>query len=209
MARLTILGAGTPTPTPSRYGTSYVLEIGGEQIMVDCGPATTHKLVKAGLWPTNIDYLFFTHHHFDHDVDYPCFLLTRWDQSIGKENVLQVFGPTLTEQLTHRILDENEGAFSHDWKARVNHPASQLVYMNRGGTPPRMPPEVSAKDITSGKIFSGPSWEVSLERMPSTSSRTSTRSPTASTATRAAWSSPGIPSLATPSRNWPKERMSL
>ena len=160
MARLTILGAGTPTPTPARYGTSYVLEIGGEQIMVDCGPATTHKLVKAGLWPTNIDYLFFTHHHFDHDVDYPCFLLTRWDQSIGKENVLQVFGPTLTEQLTHRILDENDGAFAHDWKARVNAPGSQTVYVNRGGTLPRTPPEVSAKDITAGKIFSGPSWEV-------------------------------------------------
>ena len=28
-----------------------------------------------------------------------------------------------------------EGAFSHDWKARVNHPLSQKVYVNRGGTP--------------------------------------------------------------------------
>lgn len=160
MARITILGAGTPTPTPTRYGSSYVLEIGGEQIMIDCGPATTHKLVKAGLWPTKIDYLFFTHHHFDHDVDYPCFLLTRWDQSIGEENVLQVFGPTLTERLTHRILDEREGAFAHDWSARVNHPASQRVHVNRGGTLPRKPPEVSARDITAGKIFSGSSWEI-------------------------------------------------
>jgi len=161
MARIHILGAGTPTPTPTRYGSSFVLEIGDEKIMIDCGPATTHKLVKAGLWPTEIDYVFFTHHHFDHDVDYPCFLLTRWDQSIGKENLLQVFGPTLTEQLTHRIMDEHDGAFAHDWLARVNHPASQQVYVNRGGTPPRLPPEVSAKDIKAGKIFSGKNWQIS------------------------------------------------
>ena len=85
MARITVLGAGTPTPTPTRYGSAYVLEIGAERMMIDCGPAATHKLVKAGMWPTAIDYLFFTHHHFDHDVDYPCFLLTRWDQSIGRK----------------------------------------------------------------------------------------------------------------------------
>ena len=68
-------------------------------------------------------------------MDYPCFLLCRWDQSIGVENRLQVFGPTLTETLTHRLLDEKEGAFAHDWIARVNGPGSQRVYVNRGGAP--------------------------------------------------------------------------
>ena len=53
MARLHILGAGTPTPTADRFGTSYVLDLGGGRLaMFDCGPAATHKLVKAGLWPT-------------------------------------------------------------------------------------------------------------------------------------------------------------
>ena len=128
--------------------------------MVDCGPAATHKLVKAGLWPTDIDYLLFTHHHFDHDIDYPCFLLCRWDQSIGKENRLQVYGPTLTETITHRLLDEKEGAFAHDWIARVNHPVSQRVFVNRGGTLPRTPPDVLAKDVGPGRVCSGKDWEV-------------------------------------------------
>ena len=160
MTRIHVLGAGTPTPTPTRFGSSFVLQTGDDRLMIDCGPAATAKLVQAGLWPTEIDYLFFTHHHFDHDVDYPCFLLCRWDQSIGKENRLQVFGPTLTEQLTHRILDERDGAFSHDWIARVNHPLSQQVYVNRGGVLPRRPPDVLAKDVGPGRIFSGPDWEV-------------------------------------------------
>ena len=77
MATLTILGAGTPTPTPARFGTSYVLHVGDDYLLIDCGPATTHKLVKAGLFPTQIDTLLLTHHHFDHNADLPCFLLCR------------------------------------------------------------------------------------------------------------------------------------
>ena len=160
MARIHVLGAGTPTPTPTRFGSSFALELpNGEQLMVDCGPAATHKLVKVGLWPTNIDYMFFTHHHFDHDVDYPCFLLCRWDQSIGTENKLKVFGPPPTEKLTREIIG-SKGAFAHDWKARIGAPGSQLVFMKRGGTQPRTPPEVLAKDIGPGKVYSGDDWEV-------------------------------------------------
>src|SRR2546422_11012701 len=105
MARLHILGAGTPTPTADRFGTSYVLDLGGGRLaMFDCGPAATHKLVKAGLWPTKGPHPFFTHHHLDHDVHYPCFLLYRRAQSIRRENRLQVFRATLTHAIIERLL---------------------------------------------------------------------------------------------------------
>ena len=64
-----VLGAGTPIPTKERYGNSVVLQIGDEYLMLDCGPATTHKTVKVGLFPTQIDHLFLTHHHYDHNAD--------------------------------------------------------------------------------------------------------------------------------------------
>ena len=162
-----VLGAGTPTPTPTRFGSAFVLETGETKIMIDCGPAATHKLVKAGLWPTEIDYLFFTHHHFDHDIDYPCFLLCRWDQSTGRENRLQVYGPTLTERITEGILGE-DGVFAHDWKARVNHPLSQQIHVNRGGSLPRPAPDVFAKDIQPGRlgIFSGSGREFQVAAAP-------------------------------------------
>src|SRR3989441_194065 len=145
MTQVFVLGAGTPTPTPDRWGSAFAVDVGGEYLMFECGPAATAKLVKVGILPTRVDYLFFTHHHFDHDVDYPCFLLCRWDQSIGKENQLRVYGPTLTETITERLLGEN-GAFVHDWKARVNAPLSQRVHVNRGGTLPRRPPVVLAQE---------------------------------------------------------------
>ena len=159
MARVYILGAGTPTPTAARFGSSYVVEVGGQYLMFDCGPAATHKLVKAGLFPTRIDYLFFTHHHFDHDVDYPCFLLTRWDQAAGKAKELQVFGPPPTTEFTRRILDEEVGAFAHDWIARVNAPTSQTVYVNRGGVLPRLPPTVGTHDVGPGLVYDGGPWK--------------------------------------------------
>ena len=154
MAKVHVIGAGTPTPTPTRFGSSFVVETSGEQIMIDCGPAATAKMVQAGLWPTDIDYLFFTHHHFDHDIDYPCFLLCRWDQSIGKENQLQVFGPNLTEKITEGLIGDS-GVFADDWRARVNHPSSQQVFVNRGGTLPRKPPSVAARDVGPGVVFKG------------------------------------------------------
>ncbi len=40
-----MLGTGTPTPTPERFGTSFVLQLGERFIMVDCGHATTYELV--------------------------------------------------------------------------------------------------------------------------------------------------------------------
>ena len=158
---LHILGAGTPTPTPTRFGSAYVVDVDGSKLMFDCGPAATHKLVQSGLHPTEIDDLFFTHHHFDHDIDYPCFLLCRWDQSIGKENVLNVYGPTLTERITHGVLDAEEGIFAHDWKARVQHPLSLNTYESRGGKLPRRPPVVNARDIGPGTVATAKKWEVS------------------------------------------------
>ncbi len=157
---LYILGSGAPAPTPERYGSSYVLKVGDEYLMFDCGPATTYKLVRMGMTPMQIDHLFFTHHHFDHDVDYPCFLLTRWDSGAGQENKLSVYGPKLTEQLTERILDEEVGAFAHDWLARINHPLSLTAYTDRGGVLPRKPPSLDAKDIGPGKVTQGKDWEV-------------------------------------------------
>ena len=64
MVEVFVLGGGTPTPTEFRFGSAHALRIGEEVLMFDCGPAATHKLVKAGLFPTQVDNLFFTHHHF-------------------------------------------------------------------------------------------------------------------------------------------------
>jgi ribonuclease Z len=157
---LTILASGSTNPTPDRFGSSFVLSLGEQKLMFDCGPAATAQLVRAGIHPTEVDYLFFTHHHYDHDVDYPCFLLCRWDQGAGRERVLTVRGPRLTERLTERLIGAG-GAFEHDWRARTENPMSLRAFAARGGTLPRLPPSVDVVDVEPGEIVSTPDWVVS------------------------------------------------
>ncbi|MCK4401053.1 MBL fold metallo-hydrolase [bacterium] len=163
MIRIYLIGAGTPTPTRSRFGTSYILQVNKDYLMFDCGPAATHKLVKTGLFPTQIDYLFFTHHHFDHNADYPCFVLCRWDQSTGKENQLNVYGPSPTESMTEKLFDYN-GVFAIDINARINGPVSQKVHQNRGGSLPRSGLKMNVKDISAGEIIEGKNWKIVTAR---------------------------------------------
>lgn len=159
MTTVHLLGSGTPTPTPERFGSAFAVEVAGTTIMVDCGPSATGKLVKAGLWPTEVEHLFFTHHHFDHDVDYPCFLLCRWDQGAGMETELRAYGPAPTEGLTTSLIAE-DGVFAHDIYARIHAPASQQVFENRGGTLPRRWPTVDSRDIGPGIVHTDVDWEV-------------------------------------------------
>jgi ribonuclease BN (tRNA processing enzyme) len=77
------VGSGGPVATPEAFGTSLVLKSRNDYLMFDCGPAATDKMVNLGLFPSNINHLFFTHHHSDHDLDYPAFLLTRWFDDSG------------------------------------------------------------------------------------------------------------------------------
>jgi ribonuclease Z len=150
--RLTLLGAGVPTPTPRRFGSAYLLEVAGRSILVDCGPATTYKLVRAGHRVPDVSMLLFTHHHFDHNADYPCFVLTRWDQDV-EQTPLRVFGPPPTASLTHRLFAAPDGAYVCDWNARVELPASQRVFANRGGKRARTAPQVDATDIDASFVL--------------------------------------------------------
>lgn len=164
MANLYIIGAGTPAPRPDFFGSCCVLEIGSDLLMFDCGPASTQKLARAGIVPTRIEHLFFTHHHSDHNADYPCFLLCRWDQSIGAEPTLKVYGPPPLKTITDRLIGPR-GAFVFDWKARIGWWRSRLVHKDRGGSLPRPAPGVIVKEVRPGRrIARTGDWTVTTGR---------------------------------------------
>ncbi len=158
--KVTIIGCGTPSPLPDRFGSAHLVDIAGEKILFDCGPATTWKLVQNGVSPTEINNVVFTHHHFDHDADFPTFILTRWDQMVPRDRELHVWGPTLTEEFTNGIIDEDYGLFRHDWKARVGHLGSQITYQDRGGELPRSKPLVIPKDVGPGVIVETDNYRI-------------------------------------------------
>jgi len=158
MARLIILGTGTPVPTPERWGSGFLLEVGGDWLMVDCGPASTYKMHRAGVPCTKVNHLFLTHLHSDHVSDYPCFLMTRFDLSVGGEPDLNVYGPQPIKEITERLWSRENGVFWYDVVARTNHPMSVGAFHRRGGSGERPEPVVHAHDIVQGKVASGRGW---------------------------------------------------
>ena len=157
MPTLHILGAGTPSPTPELFGTSCLVQVGHDLVMVDCGPATTWKMVRAGFRAIDLGWLLFTHHHSDHNADYPCLQMVRWDHCIGGEEPLHVYGPPPTEEITQKLFGP-EGAFADDFTARVSHVASHRCHIERGGALPRPGPVFDAHDVVAGAIIEGEGW---------------------------------------------------
>ena len=151
MPKLKIVGAGTPTPTRDRWGTCFILEICDQRLMIDCGPASTFKMHRMGIPCTSVHNLFFTHLHSDHISDYLCFLMTRFDQCIGTEPDLHVYGPAPIKRITDGIWSP-DGLFWYDVIARTNHPMSVHAYQMRGGVGDSRPePTVRATEYTEGE----------------------------------------------------------
>lgn len=157
--RLHVVGSGVPPPTRTRHGSAFVLQVNRQHLLVDCGPGTTYKMARMGIGPKAVNHLFLTHHHFDHNVDFPCFALARWDLCHGKEPPLCVYGPPPTKSFVERLIGEN-GVFFPDWNSRVRHPVSVEIFKARGGAPPRPAPAIEARDVGPGKVQETDSWTV-------------------------------------------------
>jgi ribonuclease Z len=162
--QLHVLGSGCPAPTAERFGSAFLLEVGGEFALIDCGPATTHKMARMGLSVRRVHHLFLTHHHFDHNAGVPAFALTRWDQCRGTEPPLRVYGPPPTGRFLEQLFGE-EGAFAPDWKSRVEHPASHECHRQRGGVMPRPVPRIEASDAGPGEVAESNAWRASAARV--------------------------------------------
>jgi len=162
--KLHIIGSGCPDPRPERYGSAFILELGSSFFMIDCGPAATYKMAKMGMQPALIEHLFFTHHHSDHNADFPCFSLTRWDLDNGSLPPLNIYGPSPTSKFVDLLIGP-KGAFAADLNSRLQHPASHHCHQARGGSLPRHPMNVKVSDIDSGKIAEGDSWSVTAARV--------------------------------------------
>ena len=127
--RLTLLGTGTPTPLLHRAGSSYLVTLGEEKLLFDCGPGCVRRLLKKDVSPTHITHLFLTHLHYDHCVDYGYLVLSRWDQGVGKIPELSVYGPPNTERMTQLLFGES-GVFGPDLAGRTEHPGSHFIMKN-------------------------------------------------------------------------------
>ena len=103
--------------------------------VVDCGMGVSRQLVNAGVPIPSIKYIFITHHHSDHNLEYGNLFYNAW--AAGLSTPINSFGPKGIEAMTKAFWELNK----FDVETRID---------DEGRPDPRK--LVIAKDITDDGV---------------------------------------------------------
>ena len=163
--KITLLGTGNPAPSLKRMSPGYMVSVGDDVIVFDHGPGSHHRLLQTGTRATDVTHAFFTHLHYDHFLDFPRLLLTRWDHGAAQVPELMVYGPPPIKRLVERLIGP-DGVFGPDIEARTKWDASLHVYRARGGREPRRPPAPEVTELGKTDVVETERWRVQAVEVP-------------------------------------------
>jgi ribonuclease BN (tRNA processing enzyme) len=97
--RLILLGTkgGPRVGGTGRKNPSTLIVVNGIPYLVDCGYGTSQQLVAAGVPLSALRYIFITHHHSDHNLEYGSVLYN--GLATGLANRVDAYGPPGTEAM--------------------------------------------------------------------------------------------------------------
>lgn len=95
---LLILGSGTMELTKARHPAAYLIKVGGELILLDCGHGTLARMVDVGIDYHKINYIGISHTHTDHVADlmpivHSQFVAGIFDEKKRRRKKLYIYGP--------------------------------------------------------------------------------------------------------------------
>ena len=160
--KLTILGSGSPEAYLRRASSGYLVEVGKDCILFDCGGGVFDNLLRAGRKPSDITHIIFTHLHSDHMMDYARLVHAAWDEG---GDPIKIYGPAPIHAITEGYFGTH-GVLSHDLRARTELPQSQEVWLARGGTLPRPWPAPEVHEIIAGETIQGDGWRIDSATAP-------------------------------------------
>ena len=118
--KVTLLGTGSPMPSPDRAGPATLISAGegaeGEHYLVDAGRGVLMRLAACGLGAPNLAAVLITHLHSDHITDLNDVITTRWVMTFEK-TPLTIVGPVGTRQVVDHIL----ASLDPDIEYRIAH----------------------------------------------------------------------------------------
>ncbi|SDD57479.1 MBL fold metallo-hydrolase [Ruegeria marina] len=160
--KLTVLGSGSPEAHVRRASSGYLLDVGQDVILFDCGGGVFDNLLRAGRRPSEITHLVFSHLHSDHMMDYARLVHAAWDEG---GTPIRVFGPPPIARITEGFFGA-DGVLAHDLRARTELLPSQEVWKARGGTLPRPWPSPVITEINPGFVLETDNWRLTSCEVP-------------------------------------------
>ena len=94
------IGKGTSWPT------SNLLVVDGKPYLIDAGLGVTRQTCNAGFLPFDIDRIFITHNHSDHNLELGGFIQTGWTS--GPMSDVRIYGaPGVANLMEHYLLGQS------------------------------------------------------------------------------------------------------
>lgn len=91
------IGASNPANLLMVYDTPFV---------IDCGMGVSRRLVEAGVPLESVKYIFISHHHSDHNLEYGNLVYNAW--ATGLSTPVHSFGPKGIEAMTKTYWELNK-----------------------------------------------------------------------------------------------------
>jgi ribonuclease BN (tRNA processing enzyme) len=106
--RLILLGTGggPRIAVPGRARPANLLLVNGVVYVVDCGSGVSQQLVSAGVPLDTLRYVFLTHHHSDHNLDYGNLIYNSW--ASGLRTRVDTYGPPPLKAMTEMYFELNK-----------------------------------------------------------------------------------------------------
>jgi len=149
--RIVFLGTkGGPRVGNGASNPANLVVVNDTPFVIDCGMGVSRQLVNAGMPIPSVKYIFISHHHSDHNLEYGNLFYNAW--AAGLSTPIHSFGPKGIEAMTKEYWELNK----FDVETRI---------ADEGRPDPRK--LLIAKDITDdGVVLKTPDVTVTAFRTP-------------------------------------------
>lgn len=105
--RIVFLGTkGGPRVGIGASNPANLLVVNDTPIVIDCGMGVSRQLVNAGVPIPSVKYIFISHHHSDHNLEYGNLFYNAW--AAGLSTPIHSFGPKGIEAMTKEYWELNK-----------------------------------------------------------------------------------------------------
>src|SRR5438445_3971777 len=134
--RIVFLGTrGGPRIDLGPSNPANLVMVNDTPFVIDCGMCVSRQMVSAGVPLSSVKYIFITHHHSDHNLEYGNLVYNAW--ATGLSTPVYSFGPRGIEAMTRTYWELNK----FDVETRI---------ADEGRPDPR--PLLIAKDVTEDGV---------------------------------------------------------